>query len=193
MSHAFIPTREEIGTNPYAGREAAQRLRALFYPAKPVRIGPNPKLSKAAVIEEINAMIEADPIVQVKPVLPPPQIIHNGELYGLVKAKENDLRPDRLTISHCVKYAAHIYGVSEIDIRSDRKTAIVVRPRHFAMWLARTYTTSSFPIIGYHIGHRDHTACLFGWKKICRLIFEGQITPPSIEDLRAFIFKDSIE
>lgn len=65
------------------------------------------------------------------------------------------------------------YGITELDIRSQRRTKGLVMPRHIAMYLCKELTDISYPAIGRRIGGRDHTTVLHGVKKIERLIAEG--------------------
>lgn len=61
--------------------------------------------------------------------------------------------------------AAH-YGVNVIHIKSHRRTANLVLPRHVAYYLCKTLTGRSLPEIGRHVGDKDHTTVLHGVRKI---------------------------
>ena len=76
------------------------------------------------------------------------------------------------------------YGVSLMDIRSDRRTRAIVLPRQKMMWVAKQRTPCSFPEIGRHFGGKDHTTVLHAVKKIDRLIAEGH---PSVADLKEWV------
>lgn len=65
------------------------------------------------------------------------------------------------------------YGLSRIDLVSQRRTADIVRPRQIAMYLAKTITLNSYPEIGQRFGGRDHTTILHACRKIERLIAAG--------------------
>jgi chromosomal replication initiator protein len=65
--------------------------------------------------------------------------------------------------------ASH-YGVSRADILSSRRTAVVVKPRQVAMFLAKTLTMRSLPEIGRRFGGRDHTTVLHAVRKIDALL-----------------------
>ncbi len=60
-------------------------------------------------------------------------------------------------------------GVDVNDIRSQRRTAKIVRPRQIAMYLAKMNTGRSLPEIGRRFGGRDHTTVLHAVRKIERL------------------------
>jgi hypothetical protein len=58
------------------------------------------------------------------------------------------------------------YQTRYVDIISDRRTAIVVKPRQVAMYLCREMTPRSLPAIGRAVGGKDHTTVLYGHRKI---------------------------
>ena len=61
---------------------------------------------------------------------------------------------------------AQIRGVSLQDILSHRRTGEIVRPRHEAMYFAKTLTPATLPAIGQRMGGRDHTTILHGIRKV---------------------------
>jgi chromosomal replication initiator protein len=80
----------------------------------------------------------------------------------LIRAHE----PKRVKIEDIQKLVASHYGVSRADILSSRRTAVVVKPRQVAMFLAKTLTMRSLPEIGRRFGGRDHTTVLHAVRKI---------------------------
>ena len=74
--------------------------------------------------------------------------------------------PKRVKIEDIQKLVASHYSVSRADILSSRRTAIVVKPRQVAMFLAKTLTMRSLPEIGRRFGGRDHTTVLHAVRKI---------------------------
>lgn len=52
------------------------------------------------------------------------------------------------------------FGVSMLDLVSQRRGRDIVIPRHVGMWLAAKATTSSLPQIGRAFGNRDHTTVM---------------------------------
>ncbi len=79
----------------------------------------------------------------------------------------------RLTVERIVSVAATYYGVRVSEIRSPRRQATLAHARHVAMWLARTHTELSLPVIGGAIGGRDHTTVMYATHKIQRLLDRG--------------------
>jgi len=80
----------------------------------------------------------------------------------LIRAHE----PKRVKIEDIQKLVATHYSVSRADILSSRRTAVVVKPRQVAMFLAKTLTMRSLPEIGRRFGGRDHTTVLHAVRKI---------------------------
>jgi Bacterial dnaA protein helix-turn-helix len=78
--------------------------------------------------------------------------------------------PTRPTVSSISAIVAKEYGVSKVDLLSDRRTDNVVRPRHVIMYLAKALTTSSLPAIAHRLGKRDHTTVIHGVRKIEALL-----------------------
>ncbi len=52
------------------------------------------------------------------------------------------------------------FGVTLIDLLSDRRDRPTAKARQVAMWLARHATLHSLPEIGRHFGRRDHTTVM---------------------------------
>lgn len=77
--------------------------------------------------------------------------------------------PKRVKIDDILKLVSVHYNVSKPDLLSSRRTAVVVRPRQVAMYLAKILTLRSLPEIGRRFGGRDHTTVLHAVRKIERL------------------------
>lgn len=61
---------------------------------------------------------------------------------------------------------AEEYGVTVLDIESDRRARECAWPRQTAMWLARRATARSLPDIGRFFGGRDHTTVIFAIRAV---------------------------
>lgn len=75
-----------------------------------------------------------------------------------------------LSISLIRRVVAEHYGLSQAELLSVRRSARLVRARQVAMYLARELTSHSLPVIGDHIGGRDHTTIIHAIRKIEGLI-----------------------
>lgn len=57
-------------------------------------------------------------------------------------------------------------GIRASEITGKRRDAPAVRARHMAMFLARKMTARSLPVIGRAMGGLDHTAVLYGVRRL---------------------------
>jgi chromosomal replication initiation ATPase DnaA len=77
------------------------------------------------------------------------------------------------SVESIMKIVCLHFGVSRIDVLSDRRTADIVRPRQIAMYLAKRLTLRSLPEIGRRFGGRDHTTVLHAVRKTQSLLDSG--------------------
>lgn len=91
------------------------------------------------------------------------------------------------SIKLIVRVVAKFYLVPELDIRSQRRTADIVRPRQIAMYLCKTLTLKSLPEIARTIGGRDHTTALHAIRKMEALIQDDGRLADEIEVLKLHI------
>lgn len=64
------------------------------------------------------------------------------------------------TVDEVIRAVCIVFKVSGTNIRSMRRTADVMKPRHIAAALAKHLTLKSLPEIGRRMGGRDHTTIL---------------------------------
>lgn len=86
-----------------------------------------------------------------------------------------------LAIQHRVAVS---FGVTLIDMTSDRRARVIARPRQVAMYLCRHLTPLSFPEIGRLFGKRDHTTCLHAVRRITELMAENEDFRDKVLELR---------
>ncbi|MCP4359425.1 MAG: chromosomal replication initiator protein DnaA [Chloroflexi bacterium] len=79
-------------------------------------------------------------------------------------------RPEKLTVEKILTAVCQYYSVSLEDLVSASRKRRIAYPRQMAMFLARTETDASLPLIGEKLGNRDHTTILYGYEKITGLI-----------------------
>ena len=87
----------------------------------------------------------------------------------------------RITVDDIQKAVAEHYGLKQADLLCERRTRAVARPRHVAMYLAKSMTTRSYPDIGRRFGGRDHTTVLHAVKRIDALKVEDPALAADIE------------
>ena len=82
---------------------------------------------------------------------------------------------------------AVFYGVPVSSLFADRRTQVVVKARHIAMYLAKELTPRSLPDIGRRMGGKDHTTVLHGVRKIAALIKRDPDLAAEVATIRARI------
>jgi chromosomal replication initiator protein len=101
----------------------------------------------------------------------------------LVRTRE----PKRVKIEDIQKLVASRYNVSRSDILSERRTAVVVKPRQIAMYLSKILTLRSLPEIGRRFGGRDHTTVLHAVRKIEKAVGEDGALSEEVELLKRML------
>lgn len=97
-----------------------------------------------------------------------------------IEARISKIRDWMLVASDGVNWRPHIvtevqqvvsefYGVSVREMTSPRRAAHLVKARQIAMYLAKEFSSHSFPEIGRRFGGRDHTTVLYAVDKTARL------------------------
>jgi len=79
------------------------------------------------------------------------------------------LAPEKLrkiTIPMIQKHVAEYYNVDVSDFITKKRTRAISFPRQIAMYIARTITDSSLPMIGDEFGGRDHSTVMHACSKI---------------------------
>jgi chromosomal replication initiator protein len=101
----------------------------------------------------------------------------------LVRTRE----PKRVKIEDIQKMVATRYNVSRADILSERRTAVVVKPRQIAMYLSKALTPRSLPEIGRRFGGRDHTTVLHAVRKIEKAIGDDRSLLEEVDLLKRML------
>ncbi len=71
-----------------------------------------------------------------------------------------------ITIEEIMQVVAEHAGLRVADLKSERRSAALVRARHMAMWLAKELTQKSYPVIAAKFGGRDHTTVIHAVRKV---------------------------
>lgn len=90
----------------------------------------------------------------------------------------------RVTVDEIQKTVAAYFSILPADINSKRRTQSVVRPRHIAMYLAKTMTTRSLPDIGRRFGGRDHSTVIHAVTKITSQLGSDPLLAEDVEAIR---------
>lgn len=74
--------------------------------------------------------------------------------------------PKRVFLSQIIDAVAAVYSVSRCEILSERRARRICEARQVYFWIARKFTTHSYPQIGRHCGGKDHSTVMHGSQKI---------------------------
>ncbi|HRX87008.1 MAG TPA: chromosomal replication initiator protein DnaA [Phycisphaerae bacterium] len=78
------------------------------------------------------------------------------------------------------------FGLTPADLHTSRKTRTIALARGTAMYLARKYTTMSFPEIGRFMGNKNHSTVILACRRISQMLDKDEaarwITPGGIKE-----------
>jgi chromosomal replication initiator protein len=90
----------------------------------------------------------------------------------------------RISVDDIQKAVAAYFSITTDDLVSKSRTKTLVRPRHIAMYLAKTMTTRSFPDIGRRFGGRDHSTVIHAVSKISAALPSDAALADDVEAIR---------
>ncbi len=76
-----------------------------------------------------------------------------------------NLEGEPKTIENIIKLVCVKFGVKASDLKSDKRTQEISKPRQIAMFVSREATGLSFPAIAEHFGGKNHTTVIQAYKK----------------------------
>jgi hypothetical protein len=132
----------------------------------------------------VSKLTEAQ-VVPLRPekklVIPPVEFFYqNFWCWDLVTAT-NRIMP---TIQNIQNVVANNFDITVIDMVSARRTKHLILPRHIALYLAKTLTKFSYPVIGRYFGGRDHSTIIHAVEKIEARMESEQDLKRTIDGLR---------
>lgn len=83
-----------------------------------------------------------------------------------------------------IQIVADHFGITPLDIASQKRNKEIVHPRQIVMYLCRNMTGSSLQAIGKFLGGRDHTTIIHGSDKIAKDITANENLKNTIEILK---------
>jgi len=92
--------------------------------------------------------------------------------------------PKEITPEFIITTVAEHFGITNIEIASQKKNKEIVFPRQIAMYLCRTMTDAPLKNIGEYLGGRDHTTIMHGIDKISTELRTNEQLKSTIETLR---------
>jgi hypothetical protein len=132
----------------------------------------------------VSKLTEAQ-VVPLRPekklVIPPVEFFYqNFWCWDLVTAT-NRIMP---TIQNIQNVVANNFDITVMDMVSARRTKHLILPRHIALYLAKTLTKFSYPVIGRYFGGRDHSTIIHAVEKIEARMESEQDLKRTIDGLR---------
>lgn len=92
-----------------------------------------------------------------------------------------------IRIEDIIRAVCAAYGIERMDVLSQRRAALVSRPRQVICYLAKRLTPRSLPEIGRMIGGRDHTTVLHAVRRIEDLITRDAALRNRVEAIEAYL------
>lgn len=90
--------------------------------------------------------------------------VHNATEALQEILKDGDLKI--LDVPSIKKVVCEYFGMTHEELIGKRRDQRIVRPRQIAMYLCKEMTDASYPEIGAHFGHKDHTTVLHAHRKV---------------------------
>ena len=92
---------------------------------------------------------------------------------------QREVTPDLI-----IQIVSDHYGLTPLDISSQKRNKEIVYPRQIVMYLCRNMTETPLQTIGRYLGGRDHTTIIHGAEKIAGDIKKDDTLKNTIEILK---------
>ncbi len=89
----------------------------------------------------------------------------------------------QVRIEQIIKCVAEYYKIKVADLTGRRRTQEVTRPRQIAIYLAKSLTSKSMPVIGREF-NRDHTTVIHSIERVQKLLAQDSMLADDLELLR---------
>ena len=89
-----------------------------------------------------------------------------------------------LTMARIQGEVSDYFDIPAYEMKSNRRSRSVARPRQIAMFLAKELTPKSLPEIGRRFGDRDHTTVIHAIRKVKELMESDPKISADVEILR---------
>lgn len=166
-------TDRDLAYDPAAQAEAMRRLRApvasvqrIFRPI--VHILRPPRACRTIYMEPIGPTNTPGRKLYAHPIGP--------RCRDILTVSSKSLQPDpKAAFQAIFDEVCQKYGVRPLDVVSERRTKNLTLPRFEIYYRLKTETTMSFPSMAKHMGGRDHTSAMNGFRKYEKLLAEGKV------------------
>jgi hypothetical protein len=113
-----------------------------------------------AVRRRLETVRKPSPILPPEPEPEPEPVMEAAPKKTAQEIEDEFFAPRYPSIAKIVDVVCTRYGVSRLDIVSERRTKHIARARQIAIYLSRELTPHSYPAIARRFGGRDHTTAL---------------------------------
>jgi chromosomal replication initiator protein len=91
--------------------------------------------------------------------------------------------PAPVTVERVINEVTSIYGISEEDIRSKKRSADISTARQVAIFVVHKITKLSYVDIGKEFGNRDHSTIVYAVNKVKDIVAKDKAYRGTIEDI----------
>ena len=91
-----------------------------------------------------------------------------------------------------IQAVADEFRITRPELVGQRRLKRFARPRQVAMYLMRDVAGLSFPQIGEHLGGRDHTTVMHGYKKVSQLLADDPELRMRVDRIRARLNREAV-
>lgn len=144
-----------MGGETLTASQLASHARSKAFRAHIDTLAQKLKVGTEAPVPKIFVEAEPAPAPIAEPIVP------RGEFWFHIE--EHRGYP---SIARIQEVVCDHFGLSKLDLVSERRDLRVARPRQLAMYLARKLTPRSLPEIGRRFGDRDHTTAIAAIRRI---------------------------
>lgn len=100
-------------------------------------------------------------------------------------------QPPKLTVEQVLKAVCDYYQVTMEDLVGNSRKRTITFPRQMAMYLTRTETAASLPLIGSYLGDRDHSTVLYGYEKVANSLETDVELQRNIMEIKALMYDEA--
>ncbi len=90
----------------------------------------------------------------------------------------------KITSELIIQVVADHFGITTLDISSQKRNKEIAHPRQIAMYLCQNMTNDSLQLIGRYLGGRDHTTIIHGRDKIAKELKTDAVLANTIDILK---------
>jgi len=103
---------------------------------------------------------------------------------NILKDVFNPEKEKIITADHILEVVAEHYNIRVEDIKSQKRTKEIVRPRHIAMYLVRLMMDISLDDVGKLLGNRDHSTVIYGYDNVVNDLSNDEELKNTLEILK---------